>query len=62
MSALKRNPSMRQGQFLWMEENSREKYVTNLKDKIDKGFYFTEQVISKIVEEIAPVLNESAEL
>lgn len=55
------NPSLRQGRFLWMDEPDQRKYLTELKKKIADGFYSSDKVISRIVEEIAPVLNEIAD-
>lgn len=59
MKALERNPALRQGQFQWMDEPEKKNYLTRLKKKIDDGFYFSDKVISCIVDEIAPVLNET---
>jgi len=61
MKTITRNPSLRQGQFLWMDRDSKEHYLENLKRKISDGFYFSDTVISKIVEEIAPAIEECAE-
>lgn len=55
-----RNPSLRQGQFLWMAKPEKENYIGQLKKKITEGFYFSEKVVSTIVDEIAPILDEKA--
>lgn len=54
-----RNPALRRGQFIWMDEGPRKNYIDELKKKISNGFYSSDKVISKIVEEIAPVLNDT---
>lgn len=56
-----RNPALRQGQFIWMDEGPKNRYIEKLKKKINSGFYSSENVISKIVEEIAPVVNDTLE-
>lgn len=56
-----RNPALRQGQFIWMEEGARNRYIADLKRKIKNGFYSSEKVLSKIVEEIAPVVDDTLE-
>jgi hypothetical protein len=50
----------RRGQFLWMEPTARSRYVENLKKKITEGYYYSDNVVSKVVEEIAPILDEIA--
>ena len=59
MKPHERNPALRQGQFQWMDEPAKKSYLTKLKKKIDDGFYFSDKVIWRIVDEIAPVLNEA---
>ena len=61
MKTITRNPAIRQGQFLWMDSECKENYLKNLKQKISDGFYFSDRVISKIVEEIAPALEDTVE-
>lgn len=56
-----RNPAIRQGQFIWMDDGPRSRYIKDLKEKIRKGFYSSDKVINKIVDEIAPVLNDTLE-
>lgn len=55
------NNSSRRGQFLWMENSAQEKYVDQLKEKIKNGHYFSEQIITKIVEELAPVMADTVQ-
>jgi len=58
MNAPQRNPAIRQGQFLWMDEPAKRSYLSSLKKKIEEGYYHSEKVISRIVEEIAPVVDD----
>lgn len=48
----------RQGQFLWMEPVAQQRYLQNIKKRIAEGFYNTDRVFTKVVEEIAPVLED----
>lgn len=59
MNAPIKNPALRQGQFIWMDEGPKNRYIEDLKRKIKNGFYSSEKVIAKIVEEIAPVVNDT---
>ncbi len=61
MKLFERNPAIRQGQFLWMEKDAQSDYLTCLKGRIASGFYYSEQVIGKIVEELAPAFNDDAD-
>ncbi len=58
MNAPQKNPAIRQGQFLWMDKTGQKHYLSSLKKKIEEGYYYSEKVISRIVEEIAPVMND----
>jgi hypothetical protein len=49
------------GQFLWMEQTDRECYISTLKNKIAEGYYYSESIISKIVEELAPVIADTVQ-
>ncbi len=60
MKMQERNPAIRQGQFLWMDDPERKQYIASLKKKISDGFYSSEKVISGVVDEIAPILHEIA--
>lgn len=55
------NPQIKKGQFLWKDELSKQKYLNSLKKKIAEGFYFSDKVISRVVEEIAPAFDEVIE-
>lgn len=56
-----KNPQIRQGQFLWKDESGQKKYLQSLKRKISEGFYFSDKVISRVVEELAPVFHDNVE-
>jgi hypothetical protein len=53
-------PALKRGQFLWMEPAAQRRYVQQLKKRISDGYYNSENVFSKVAEEIAPVLEEVA--
>lgn len=50
--------SIKRGRFLWMESLAKEEYVASLKIKIESDYYFSESVLTKIVDELAPVISE----
>jgi hypothetical protein len=51
-------PNIRTGRFLWMDEDEKKNYLKNLRDRIEQGYFSSETIVTKIVDEIAPVLNE----
>jgi hypothetical protein len=53
-----RSPNIRSGRFLWMDEHSKRQYLAVLNKKIIEGYFTSERILSKIVEEIAPVFSE----
>ena len=61
MEQAARNPSLRQGRFFGMDEETKKKYISMIKRRISDGYYFSEKVMTYVVDEIAPVLNESIE-
>ncbi|NLL14731.1 MAG: hypothetical protein GX267_15110 [Fibrobacter sp.] len=50
--------SIKKGRFLWMESPAKEKYVASLKKKVESGYYFSELILTKIVDELAPIISE----
>lgn len=50
--------AVRKGQFLWRDEESRTRYLDALRARIAEGFFFGDSVLTGIVEELAPVLND----
>ena len=61
METPSRNPSIRQGRFQWMDDTAKKKYISIIKKRISDGYYFSEKVISQVVDEIAPVINDTVE-
>jgi hypothetical protein len=55
------NPSIRQGRFQWMDDSAKNKYISVIKKRIADGYYFSEKVITQVVDEIAPVVNDTVE-
>jgi hypothetical protein len=53
------NPNLRRGQFIWRDEASQKRYVESITGRIQAGYYSSDKVLSKIVEELAPALSES---
>ncbi|MDG5814547.1 hypothetical protein QA601_05640 [Chitinispirillales bacterium ANBcel5] len=53
---------VRKGRFLWMEPIEQHKYLGELRTKIEAGHFYSDLVIGKIVEEIAPVFSDSSDL
>ena len=49
---------VRKGRFLWMESDAQTRYLCDLKKRIHAGHYFSDQILSKIVEDIAPVFED----
>ncbi len=61
MKAPPKNPAIRQGRFIWMDESTKKNYLSTLKKRIEEGYYFSDNVITRIVDEIAPVINDTIE-
>jgi hypothetical protein len=61
MKAAIDSPNIRKGRFLWMEPDSRAKYLQELSHKIMEGYFTSESILDKVVEEIAPAFGESLE-
>jgi methionine salvage enolase-phosphatase E1 len=55
------SPNIRSGRFLWMDEDAKRQYLKELQERIARGDFFRETIVTKIVDEIAPVLNEYIE-
>ncbi len=52
------SPKIRSGRFLWMDDKSKKRYLTVLNKKIADGFYTSDRILSRIVDEMAPVFND----
>ena len=50
--------NIRTGRFLWMDEPSKKRYLTALVEKIEKGYFSSDQILLKVVDELAPVFSE----
>ena len=44
-----------------MDDTAKKKYISIIKKRISDGYYFSEKVISQVVDEIAPVINDTVE-
>lgn len=50
----------RLGKFLWKEEeDERENYIKSLREKIQKGYYTSDNVVSTLIDELAPAMCNS---
>ena len=52
---------VRKGRFLWMNTEDQDRYLSELTNRIASDFYFSDQVMSKIVDDLAPVFCDSAD-
>jgi anti-sigma28 factor (negative regulator of flagellin synthesis) len=43
-----------------MENSAKEEYVASIKKKIESGYYYSESILAKIVDELALVISEIA--
>jgi hypothetical protein len=51
--------AIRHGRFLWMAEQAQKDYLDTLREKIERGYFFTDSVFRQIAEELAPLYVES---
>jgi hypothetical protein len=52
------SPNIRNGRFLWMDEKEQKRYLAVLNKKITEGFFASDQILSRLVDEMAPVFND----
>jgi len=52
--------AVHRGRFLWLPESARKDYLKSLQDKISKGYYTSDSILSQIVDELAPLYADSA--
>jgi hypothetical protein len=52
------SPNIRTGRFLWMDEDGKRTYIKDLRERIEEGYFFSDTIVTKIVDDIAPVMNE----
>jgi len=50
---------VRKGRFLWMEPPAQREYLQTLTRKISTGYYYSDKIIAEIVDEIAPIIDDS---
>lgn len=63
MNGINPQTGKRMGKFLWREdEEDRDAYLRQLRDKIADGFFSSEQVLSSIVDELAPAVSSSIDV
>ena len=55
------SPNIRKGQFLWMDPVQQKSYLEKLRKKIADHYFASDAIITKIVEEMAPVFSDSVE-
>ena len=60
MPPIPENPNIRKGQFLWKEESEQRKFVKELSRKISEGYYYSDKVLTEIVDELAPVFGDNS--
>jgi hypothetical protein len=58
MNLQQQSTALRKGQFLWMDPAARNDYLQKLRKRISEGYYYSERIFSKVVDEIAPVFEE----
>ena len=59
MNSPKVSPNIRTGRVLWMDEKSRNNYLSALAKKISEGYFSSEMILAKVVDEIAPVFDDA---
>ena len=59
MPPIPENPNIRKGQFLWKDESEQRGYIEKLTRRISEGYYFSDKVLTDIVDELAPVFNDN---
>ena len=52
--------NVRQGRFLWMSDTAQHDYLATLKRKISEGYFFSEAILSRIAEDLAPMYAETS--
>ena len=59
MPPIPENPNVRKGQFLWKDESEKQGYLEKLTRRISEGYYFSDKVLTDIVDELAPAFNDN---
>ncbi len=55
------SPGVKKGRFMWREEPDRRQYIRQLTARIRQGYYQSDDVLDKVVEELAPAFSDSLE-
>lgn len=55
------SPNIRKGRFLWMDPDTQNRYLLQLRQKIKAGYFHSEDILDRVVEEIAPAINDSVD-
>jgi hypothetical protein len=50
---------VRKGRFMWMEPPAQREYLQTLSKKISSGYFYSDKIITEIVEDIAPIIDDS---
>jgi hypothetical protein len=53
--------AIRKGRFLWMDESSRKSYIEALNRKIAEGYFFSDTILTKVVDDLAPIMGEAVD-
>ncbi len=51
-------PTLRKGKFLSLDTPARKAYLEELRERICEGYYFTDCILSRVAEELTPILAE----
>jgi hypothetical protein len=51
--------NIRQGRFIGMPESAREEYLKDLKKKITDGYFYKDNILSRVADELAPTYAET---
>ncbi len=50
---------IKKGRFIWREKDEQQAYIKDFENKIESRYYFSEEVLTGIVERIAPMIGEA---
>jgi hypothetical protein len=55
---MKDSPNFHKGRFLWMDPLEQKKFLEILRTRIDSGYYYSDSILTKVADELTPVLSE----
>ena len=55
------SPNVRKGRFLWMDRAEKERFIRDIKSKIEQGYYYSDLIFNKVADELAPVMADTIE-